>query len=225
MGGVRARDEHPGRKAHRVSACSHERPVCPRRATGATCTYPNPVQRPGRRGVLVGQASVTCLLEAGPKSHATTAEGGSPREAEAQLPEGGLCGRKARGRHGACALSLTVPVHKGPLTLDGRLPQPSHLPLRRRRRTGEAQRSQVAARPFKTCSGCIRAFESEFGTTDTLSQTALQWGVLHPRGAELRLCLCSLGARNPPQAVASQLSLDFARCDKDSHPGGRRRSP
>lgn len=137
----------------------------------------------------------------------------------------GLCGRKAWGRHGACALSLTVPVHKGPLTLDGRLPQPSHLPLRRRRRTGEAQRSQVAARPFKTCSGCIRAFESEFGTTDTLSQTALQWGVLHPRGAELRLCLCSLGARNPPQAVTSQLSLDFARCDKDSHPGGRRRSP
>lgn len=83
----------------------------------------------------------------------------------------------------------------------------------------------MAARPFKTCSGCIRAFESEFGTTDTLSQTALQWGVLHPRGAELRLCLCSLGVRNPPQAVTSQLSLDFARCDKDSHPGGRRRSP
>lgn len=97
MGGVRARDEHPGRKAHRVSACSHERPVCPRRATGATLES-DPVQRPGRRGVLVGQASVTCLLEAGPKSHATTAEGGSPREAEAQLPEEGAVWRADTGR-------------------------------------------------------------------------------------------------------------------------------
>lgn len=42
--------------------------------------------------MLVGQASVTGLLEAGLgsltlKSHAVTGEDGSPREAEAQLPE------------------------------------------------------------------------------------------------------------------------------------------
>lgn len=48
--------------------------------------------------MLVGQASVTCLLEAGPKSHATTAEGGSPREAEAQLPEEGAVWRADTGR-------------------------------------------------------------------------------------------------------------------------------
>lgn len=73
----------------------------------------------------------------------------------------------------------------------------------------------MAAWPFKTCSGCIRAFESGFGTIDILGQTALQWSVLHPRGAELHLCPCSLGARNPLQAMTPQLCLDFARCDKD----------
>lgn len=48
--------------------------------------------------MLVGQASVTCLLEAGPKSHATTAEGGSPREAEAQLPEEGAVWQEGTGQ-------------------------------------------------------------------------------------------------------------------------------
>lgn len=53
--------------------------------------------------MLVGQASVTHLLEAEsglltPKSHAMMGEGGSPREAEAQLLEEGTVWGEGTGQ-------------------------------------------------------------------------------------------------------------------------------
>lgn len=92
MGGVRARDEHPGRKAHRVSACSHETSL-PSAGHRGHVYVSEPRAKAGETG-CAGRTS----LEAGPKSHATTAEGGSPREAEAQLPEEGAVWRADTGR-------------------------------------------------------------------------------------------------------------------------------